>query len=255
MDPTARFSDRVENYIRFRPGYPAGLMDALEERIGLDASWVVADVGSGTGILSAVLLSHGNTVYGVEPNQEMREAAERLLGAHGSFHSVAGSAEDTGLAAESVDLVTAGQAFHWFDRDRAHREFARILRPGGYVALVWNDRKPGATPFLESYERLLVTQAIDYNEVNHRNVDDAQLARFFGAGNYLQVELPNAQHFDWEGLRGRALSCSYVPGEGHPAHAQFMGALREIYEAHQTGGEVIFEYDTRLYAGCLRQDT
>ena len=147
-DPTQRFTSRVEHYVRYRPSYPRDLLDLLETRCGLSSASVVADVGSGTGILSELFLENGNRVIGIEPNKEMREAAERRLRRHPRFTSVAGTAEATTLDDASADFVAAGQAFHWFDPERARTEFSRILKPGGWVVLAWNLRRKEATPFL-----------------------------------------------------------------------------------------------------------
>ena len=245
-DPKQRFSDRVEDYVKYRPSYPPDVLEMLQEEIGFDPTWTVADVGSGTGILTELLLRHGNTVFAIEPNQAMRAAAEHLLPEYPRFHSVAGAAEDTTLEPGSVDLVTAAQAFHWFDPPRSRAEFRRILRPHGWIVLVWNDRLTDSTPFLRAYDELLRTLGTDYEAVNHRKVDDARLREWF-AGEYRSAELPNVQHFDWEGLRGRALSSSYVPAPGHPKHNPFLEALRTLYDAYQKNGRVYFDYTTRIY--------
>src|SRR5688572_24438001 len=171
-DVTRRFSGRVDNYIRYRPGYPDAIVETLRDDCGLTADSIVADVGSGTGILTEMFLRHGNLVYGVEPNREMREAAERLLAGYDRFRSVAATAEDTTLADASADVITAGQAFHWFDRQRARAEFARILKPRGWVSLIWNVRSE-TTPFLTAYEQLLKVYATEYEQVDHRRIDES----------------------------------------------------------------------------------
>ena len=147
-DSNTRFSDRVADYVRTRPGYPTAVLDILGTETGLNPATVVADVGAGTGLSAELFLRNGNTVFGVEPNREMREAAESLLAGYANFHSVAGSAESTTLPDASVDLIVAGQAFHWFDVPRARAEFRRILRPDGVVVLMWNTRRLDTTPFL-----------------------------------------------------------------------------------------------------------
>jgi SAM-dependent methyltransferase len=185
-------------------------------------------------------------VYGVEPNDAMRRAAEALLGCEERFHSVPGTAEATRLPDASVDLVTAGQAFHWFDRARFRAEADRILRPGGRVALFWNRRRTDSTPFLRAYEELLLRYGTDYTKVDHARLGPDDFAAFFG-GPYTSHHFPNEQRFDFEGLLGRLLSSSYAPGFGHPSHEPMLGALRELFDAHQEGGEVRFEYDTELY--------
>lgn len=251
MDAKQRFSNRVEHYIKYRPSYPQAMFDCLDAEIALHPSWTIADIGAGTGILTELFLGRGNVVFAVEPNPEMRHAAERLLARYPNFHSVNATAENTSLQPASVDLVTAGQAFHWFDPDPARAEFQRILKPGGVVALVWNDRKTDSSPFLIAYDELLRKDALDYEQVNHRNVDDALLRRFFGPGGYRQAVFPNAQHFNWEGLRGRALSASYVPPEGHPRHQPFMDRLANLFQSHQHDGRVTIDYDTRLFYASL----
>jgi SAM-dependent methyltransferase len=211
----------------------------------------VADVGSGTGILTGLLLERGCRVLAVEPNREMRAAAERRLGGDERFTSVAGRAEETGLAPASVDLVTAGQAFHWFDAARAREEFRRILRPGGVVALLWNDRKVDATPFLRAYEALLRRFGTDYAEVQHRTAKAQEVEAFFGPGRHAVAVFPGRQDLDLEGLRGRLLSSSYVPEAGHPDHEPMLAALGEIFAAHERDGTVALEYDTVVYHGRL----
>src|SRR5262245_20933382 len=194
-NPTARFSDRVADYVRTRPGYPPAVLDILRAETGLTPATVIADIGSGTGLSAEMFLKNGNTVFGVEPNREMREAGASLLAPYANFHSLAGSAEATTLPDASVDLVVAGQAFHWFDAAKTRAEFRRILRPGGFVALLWNTRRIGTTPFLQAYEDLLQRFGTDYREVVHTNVDPSALATFFG-GDYRSHKLDNEQVFD-----------------------------------------------------------
>jgi len=252
-DPTRRFTDRAADYACGRPSYPAALVDALREGCGLDRSWVVADVGSGTGNLSRLFLDAGNRVEAVEPNREMREAAERAFAGRPGFHSVDGRAEATGLAAESVDLVTAGQAFHWFDRELARAEFGRILRPRPerWIALVWNDRQAEAGPFMRDYEALLVRHGDDYRQVKRLWPTDEDLARFFGDRPAWKRSLPNEQLLDREGLRARARSSSYVPAVGRPGHRELMEALDMLFERHGRQGRVIVPYVTRLWVGAV----
>ncbi len=249
-DPAARFSNRVSDYVRFRPRYPESLIDVLRDRCGLKPGHVVADVGSGTGFLAELFLHHGNTVFAVEPNAPMREAAESLYGTAPGFHSVAGSAEATGLAEASVDLVTAGQAFHWFDADAARREFARILRPGGWVVLVWNERTAAESGFLADYEALLQRHGTDYALVDHRNVDETKLAAFYG-GALERTVIDNVQWLDREGLAGRVRSCSYVPAPGEAGYDAMMAELDGVFDTYQEDGRVAMTYDTKVYFGRL----
>lgn len=246
LDPTQRFSNRVQDYVRYRPGYPPALLDLLERYCGLTPQAAVADVGSGTGLLSLLFLGYGCRVFGVEPNRAMREAAEALLRDRPNFVSVAGRAEATGLPAASVDLVAAGQAFHWFEPQAAVVEFRRILRAPGSVALVWNERLVDATPFLAGYEQLLLTYGTDYRSVDHRRVREADLARWFGAAP-LHLALDNRQDLDFVAAQGRLLSSSYVPLAGQPGHEAMLAAFQALFDAHQVDGRVAFLYTTQVY--------
>ena len=250
-DPTRRFSSRVENYIKYRPGYPSAVVRLLEAECGLTTDSVVADVGSGTGILSELLLGNGNRVYGIEPNREMREAGERLLADYENFVSIDGRAEATTLAGESVDLVTAGQAFHWFEHEGARREFARILKAGGWVVLIWNDRRTQGTPFLEEYERMLAGYGTDYQEVSNKWADEDALQSFFGAERVRVGTFENRQVFDFDGLKGRLFSSSYAPEPDHENYPPMMRTLTSIFERYAEDGKVAVEYDTKVFYGQL----
>lgn len=250
--PVERFTSRVESYVRYRPSYPAAMLQLLKERCRLSAASRVADVGSGTGILTRLLLETGARVWAVEPNRAMRAAAEQGLGGEERFRSVVGTAEATTLPAGSIDLVTAGQAFHWFDVPRSRAEFARILVPAGWVALVWNERPLGASPFLDDYERILLQQVSEYQqaaEVRQRRENPASARALFSA---VQVAtFPNPQALDFQALVGRLLSSSYAPEPGHPEHEPLIGALRELFARHQHDGRIEYTYETRVYFGQL----
>ena len=247
---TSRFSDRVENYIRYRPGYPPHVLETLKKECGLTPARVVADVASGTGIWTKTLLENGNVVYAVEPNTDMRQAGERLLARFPRFTSIDGKAEATTLPDASVDFVTAAQAAHWFDRERARREFSRILKPSGWLALLWNEREVDATPFLRDYEQLLLTYGTDYEEVRHERTTES-VNEFFDPAPYEERMYPMRQEFDYAGLEGRLLSSSYAPGPGHPKHEPMLRELRRIFEKHSGDGCVTFDYKTRAYFGKL----
>ncbi len=248
---TSRFSDRVENYVRYRPGYPPEALEALKVECGFAPHHIVADIASGTGIWTRMLLENGNQVYGVEPNAEMRQAGERLLAGFPKFTSIAGTAEATTLPEESVDFVNAAQAAHWFDRERARREFSRILKPGGWLVLLWNERLTDATPFLRDYEQLLLTHGTDYEQVRHERTTDA-VNEFFDPAPFQERVFDMHQEFDHAGLEGRLLSSSYAPGPEHPKHAPMLQELRRIFDAHAVGGSVSFDYKTKVYFGRLK---
>jgi SAM-dependent methyltransferase len=247
---TSRFSDRVENYVRYRPGYPPEILPVLSAECGLTRDHVIADIASGTGIWTRSLLENGNPVYAVEPNVDMRQAGERLLADFRRFTSVAGSAEATTLPDASVDFVTAAQAAHWFDRPRTRREFLRILKPQGWLVLLWNERLTNSTPFLRAYEQLLLDYGTDYADVRHERTTDA-VNEFFDPAPYRERTFPMRQEFDYAGLEGRLLSSSYAPGPEHPKHAPMLQELKTIFNAHVAGGQVAFDYTTRVYFGRL----
>jgi ubiquinone/menaquinone biosynthesis C-methylase UbiE len=249
-DSAQRFTSRVDTYAKYRPGYPGEVVDLLKSECGLTSDSIIADVGSGTGILSEVLLKNGNEVLGVEPNSAMRAAGELLLKKYSRFRSIAGSAEATTLESSSIDLITVGQAFHWFDGPQARAEFVRVLKPQGFAVLIWNERRLDSTPFLRSYEELLLNYGTDYEQVSHLNARE-EIARFFAPRAFELRSFPNVQHFDFESLRGRVMSASYTPEPGHPNFEPMIVRLREIFDSHRNNGAVTFEYDTKVYFGRL----
>ncbi len=245
-----RFSNRVADYIRYRPGYPNAVYESLRDEFQLRPSHVLADVGSGTGISAEYFLKRGHTVWAVEPNDDMRAAAEKLLAGNALFHSVNGRAEASGLAPASVDWIIAAQAFHWFDVDACRREFGRVLRPSGRVALLWNERRDD-TPFLAEYEALLHRFATDYAKIDHRQATEpGRLARFFGREPAARM-FANGQRLDFDGLRGRLLSSSYVPAAGQPRFDEMIDALGALFARFARGGAVRIEYDTKLYVESI----
>jgi SAM-dependent methyltransferase len=249
-DPTERFSDRVADYVRYRPSYPVEIVRILERSAGIAPTRTrVADIGAGTGISAALFAREGYAVTAVEPNDPMRAECDRLLAGNARYRSVCGTAEATTLEPGSIDLAIAAQAFHWFDRAKTKIELARILSPGGIVALVWNDRRID-TPFLHAYEDALLRLGIDYAKVRHQNIDDSAIRAWF-ASSCTHASVPNHQDFDLEGLIGRALSSSYVPKKGQANHDELMTELADIFSAHAEAGLVRFVYDTQLWFGPL----
>ncbi|NGZ76451.1 class I SAM-dependent methyltransferase [Saccharibacillus alkalitolerans] len=252
MDSKQRFSERVEAYVKYRPGYPAEALDYLYNESGFAEAEKIADIGAGTGIFSGLLLDRGSEVIAVEPNGDMRSAAEKELSGRPGYRTVDAAAERTGLPDGSVCAIVCAQAFHWFDREEAREEFQRILKPGGPVALIWNNRLTEGSPFLEAYERLLQDYGTDYHQVNHRNtsnIETEELERFFGEGRMTLAKFVNRQVFDFEGLSGRLNSSSYAPAPGHPNYEPMMAELRRIFDATQQDGHVFFDYETEVYWG------
>jgi SAM-dependent methyltransferase len=248
--PTERFSDRVENYVKYRPSYPAPVLDCLRVNCGLSAASIVADIGSGTGLFTELLLQSDCRVFAVEPNDEMRHAAEKRLRSNSRFHSVSGAAEQTGLESGSIDIVTAAQAFHWFRFDETQREFRRIIKTAGWIALVWNQRKI-ESPFQMAYDEILRENVPDYGKVNHRDPDLAGVAAFLGPGDYQCFTFENRQYLDLKGLAGRVQSASYTPNPGMPNHAELMADLKTAFQKYAVKGRVALEYETQLHLGRL----
>ena len=246
-----RFSDRVDDYVKYRPGYPSEVIRVLEQHCRLSSKSVVADIGSGPGNLARLFLGNGNEVFAVEPNAEMRNAGQQLLGDDRRYHSIDGSAEDTHLAGNSVDFITAAQAFHWFDWPLTKAEFRRILRPRGWVVLLWNDRRFESSPFQREYEHLLLQYGTDYAHVKTQGRAAVGAIREFFSGRFEKITLDNSQFFDLAGLKGRLLSASYAPKPGDSNHAQMLAELERIFHKYQENDAVAFEYDTNLYFGQL----
>lgn len=246
---TLRFSNRVANYIKYRPGYPEEVLVFLREKAGLTTDSLIADVGSGTGIFTKLLLDKGYTVYAVEPNDAMRKSSVEQLHSYKGFHAVNGTAEDTMLESHSIDLVVCAQAFHWFNQALAKSEFKRILKPKGQVALIWNNRQIEYDEFAIAYELLLLKQASDYAEVNHRNLTDVDFSNFFKNGKYQLTKHLNVQVLDEEGLIGRAFSSSYIPPKDTEAGHAFLVDLKALFQQYQINGTVDFVYQTEVYLG------
>ncbi len=246
---TTRFSDRVEDYVKYRPHYPIEIVSYLRDTYSFEPAWVVADIGSGTGISTELFLRFGNKTFAVEPNREMRMKGEELLSGYPDFTSVDGMAEATGLPDSSVDLIVAGQAFHWFNPVRTRTEFARIARPGAVVALIWNERLI-LSDLERDYEELILEFSGDYTTINHKNITDAQIGDFFHPKSFLLRSFENEQRFDFDGLKGRLLSSSYIPKEG-ARNAEMMKALKALFDRHASHGQVRVGYQTKVYTGAL----
>lgn len=245
--PTERFSERVDNYIKYRPGYTPETVTHIADAAGLTPGAAIADIGSGTGILTRLLLDRHYTVYAVEPNGPMREAAEVSLQQYPDFHSVNGAAEATTLPDQSIDLITSATAFHWFDPLPTQAEFRRILKPGGHVALLWNIRRPDADDFSRAYEQLWAVQP----DGDKKDMGEADFRTFFRRGQYTTRSFPLTQTFDEEGLVGRSLSSSMAPPPGSEAEKVFCAQIRALFAQHQVQGVVTITYETKIYLGTV----
>ena len=241
-----RFSNRVENYVKYRPGYPPEVLEVFRTEMSLTQNSVIADIGSGTGISTRVFLENGNKVFGVEPNAAMREAAENFLKDFPKFESVDGTAENTNLPDNSADFITAAQAFHWFDASKTRAEFGRILRAKGFVVLIWNERLLDANDFLREYENFLVKYGTDYENVRHDNIDERKLRDFF-QNDFSRQTFRNIQTLDFSGLKGRILSSSYMPTETDARFSLMIDELKSIFDKYEENGKIEVLYDTNIF--------
>jgi SAM-dependent methyltransferase len=248
QDNTKRFSNRVEDYVKYRPHYPAEIIPFLQSAYGLSTDKLIADIGAGTGISTELFLDAGYRVIAVEPNTEMREKAIELLGDKPGFEAQDGTAEDTGLDSGSVDAIVAAQAFHWFDREQVKAEFQRILKPGGLVVLIWNERLT-ASAFEKEYDELIIRHGKDYRKVDHRNIDTEKIKSFFAPLPCGLKIFPNQQLFDFEGLQGRLLSSSYMPSADDEGYEAMVADLRALFDKYPEGGMIRISYETKVYVG------
>ena len=247
LQATERFGNRADAYTRGRPSYPQALVEELQRAGALKPESIVVDIGVGTGLSAEPFLRSGYSVIGVEPNGKMRAAGDEYLRQFAQYRSVAGTAEETSVADAAADLVIAGQAFHWFDVPRAAAEVRRILRPGGWCALIWNDRQTSGSAFLAGYEALLRTHGIDYDKVTHRHVDEPAIDRFFAPQKPRVVMFDNPRLLRLEDLQALAASASYLPAPDDPRHEAMQLALHGLFDAHARSGEVTMMYRTRMH--------
>ena len=250
LNSLTRFSNRVENYIKYRPHYPKEVINFLQKECGLASSDVVADIGSGTGISAELFLENGNKVYGVEPNKEMRQASEQIYTNDSNFVSIDAKAEATTLESKSIDFIVSGQAFHWFDKEKCKEEFKRILKSDGYVVLMWNlrDRK---SAFMNEYENVLIKYGKDYEKLYQDDVDETEIKNFFSPAEVKINIFPNFQELDYDSLKGRLLSSSYIPLDDNPLYNEMLQTLENIFEKNNVNGKVKMEYETKIYYGRL----
>lgn len=252
-----RFSSRVENYVKYRPHYPKEIVSFLRDKIKLGEHEIIADIGSGTGISSLLFLENSNVVYGVEPNLDMREAAEEYLVDYPNFKSVDGTAENSGLNTDSVDLVISGQAFHWFDQNKSKIEFRKILNDERSsknlpnTILLWNSRQLHSTPFLREYEKLLLDIAKDYEGIYHENRSESRIRNLYHPNGFEVMTFDNNLIYDFTQLKGRVLSSSYSPNPNDSRYDEFLEKITEIFNKYERDETIEFRYITKVYYGII----
>lgn len=250
-NPPERFTGRVESYRLGRPRYPDEVVDLLRRECELHDDAMVVDIAAGTGLLSEIFLAAGFAVTAVEPNAEMRAACSELGRNYPNLRCVAGTAENTGLEEQSADLITVAQAMHWFDLERTRVEFARILKPGGCCAVVYNNRHPGGDAFHDAFEKFLPKFGIDYESVKKQHVSRERLEKFFAPAVMKCAVFANSQALTQEAFEGRVLSSSYMPRPGHERHDEMNAELQRLFDEHQSGGAVTIGYDCVVCYGRL----
>ena len=250
-DSIKRFSNRVEDYVKYRPDYPKDILHYLSVDYGLSTKKIIADIGSGTGISTEIFLAEGYNVFAVEPNKEMRDKATELLGHYPLYHEVNGTAEATTLKDNSIDAIVAGQAFHWFQPEQTRSEFSRILKKDGIVVLIWNERLT-ASEFEIKYDKLIIKHGKDYVQVDHRNISSDKIEAFFNPSPFQYKVFDNKQVFDFDGLKGRLLSSSYMPSAHEEGYEEMIQDLQVLFDQYQEGGLITINYDTKIYTGRLK---
>lgn len=242
LNPKSRFSNRVENYAKYRPHYPNEIIKFLNSTVGLTKGDIIADIGSGTGISSKLFLDNGNKVYGIEPNAEMRLTGEKYLINYTNFHSIDASSEYTKLESESVDIISSGQAFHWFEPEPTKKEFLRILKPGGLVVIINNRRKLGSE-FMNEYVELIRKYSDSYvNKPLNTNLSD-----FFDSNTIYKEVFNNPQIFNLEKLIGNLLSYSYIPDKEKAIFSTMISDFEILFKKYNKNDSIVFDYETVLY--------
>jgi ubiquinone/menaquinone biosynthesis C-methylase UbiE len=249
-DNTKRFSNRVEDYVRYRPGYPVKIIAYLQNNFNLSADKLIADIGAGTGISAKLFLDAGYKVVAVEPNAPMREKSVELLGSFTNFVAIDGTAEQTNLEDHCVDAIVVGQAFHWFEKTATKKEFKRILKPNGIVVLIWNERLTDSA-FEKEYDQFIISHGKDYVQVDHRNISEAKIKEFFSPSTVEYIIFPNQQVFDLEGLEGRLLSSSYMPAKGEDGYDPMISDLQKLFDKYQQEEKITISYATKVFVSML----
>lgn len=252
MENTNRFDGRSSDYSLYRPGYPAELVNVLKWEFGLEKRSTIADVGSGTGKLARLFLEQGNLVYCIEPNDDMRKRAFQDLSPYKNAVIFNGKAEQTGIGNHSIDFITAGQAFHWFDPELARKEFIRILRPQGFVVLVWNDRVPRLSGINKTYEDICRRFSKGYHASGSKAVSKDAVSNFF-ENDLKEFTIPNPQQLDLDGLKGRYFSASYAIGKDNPEYENLILSLDNAFKVNQEHGLVTLEYETKVFVGKFQR--
>lgn len=251
MKTETLFTGKADDYSRYRPGYPLKLIGVLENEINFDSTKDVADIASGTGMLTKLFLQNENLVFGVEPNDDMRQTAEKGLSKFYNFISVKGTAEKTNLADGSVDIITVAQAYHWFESEKTKAEFKRIIRKNGYAVLIWNILRKNYNGFHKAYVKFLEKLSPE-NYLRHiEGSSEENIKSFFDGFKFSSKSIDNQQILDWKGLRGNLFSISFFPKE-EGRQKKAIDDLKKIFDDYNINEKVILEYSTKIYYGKIK---
>jgi len=249
MDATNKFTGKAALYAQHRPSYPEACFTYLIEANALTTESTAADIGAGTGIFTRALLDRGLRVIAVEPNVDMRETAEVALSGYTGYASLSGTAEQTGIADGSIDLVTVAQAFHWFDVKAFKQECRRILKPGGRVALIWNSRVHASEVVAENAAICREFCPAFNGFSGGMEERPERICEFFKDGVYEHQVFENPLQFDLDGFIGRNLSASYALKEDDAAYYDFIDALKALFAKYSSDGRLAMPNETRVYLG------
>jgi ubiquinone/menaquinone biosynthesis C-methylase UbiE len=248
LDPLNRFSSRAALY-QNRARYPHALLDYLRASCGLTPDMVIADIGSGTGFLTVLLLENGNRVYAVEPNAEMRAVADELFTDIPLFTSLTGTAEQLPIKDASVDMVTVGQALHWFEVDKARVEFQRVLKPTGKVVVVDNRPRSDDSEFMQACRAFEQKYFLDFGTAAE---PPARVVKLFTGIEIQKKQIPFIFSCSEKIFRDGFLSSSLAPEAGSQAYTQCEESLHNLFVQYQALGKVQLSFETAIYCGRFK---
>ena len=251
MDTVKVFSSKAEKFAKYRWCYAAEATETICRIAHISATSVIADVGSGTGILTGEFVDKVQRVYAVEPNPEMRQYAEKALARHPAFCSIDGLSNATTLPDRSVDLITVGQALHWFLPEATKQEFLRILKPGGWLAVLW---KEGTDQAMEEAMRSLFTEQYGWNTSGTKQKPDKPTEFYYGGQDYLRMSYPQIIQESWEAFFGALCSSAFAPDEDNPLYPNLERAVQEVFNRFSTGGLITVKNATELCLGQIGRE-
>lgn len=247
-----RYSSKTDDYAKYRPNFPNEIVEFLYSNDFINSNSIIADIGSGTGRFTRLLLEKGNKVYGVERNDEMRAKAEQLLSQYSNFISIRGSAEETVLTDNTIDLITAAQAFHWFNKEKCLSEFKRIIKKNGKVLILWDDFLTNYNNFSIEYGKVLNKyRIVELGQMEKRFTRTEMISDFFRNNKYETLSFTHEIYQNFNSIKGGALSASFTPKPDEVNYKPFLLELQEVFEKFQSEGKVLTAFQTICYLGKI----